>query len=195
MFFTTCRKYNVRRGVHYINNVNNFKIKLDKTMPFWPSNIFSLLEHNEDKLFLTSMMTTRNAYMSTKDCVFAKKIEQRQHREDIMKRKRKMIESCYLIWVAVVIVIVKHYFYNMIETSNQHMSFLTCSSSICMLYPFDLHIITYCIISYCNLYYQKYSNIRIFDHLFIAHSYNQIWIQCKFTQVTCSSICTILLLY
>ena len=44
-----------------------FKLSLDKTMCFWPSDVMEKLEIDDDRDYLLNMMSTRTAFMSTED--------------------------------------------------------------------------------------------------------------------------------
>ena len=74
------------------SRIDDFKNKLNTTMKFWPRDAMSRITIQEDKDFLTSMMSDRKATMGTVDIVLAnskQKIRDRQEKENARKRKEE----------------------------------------------------------------------------------------------------------
>ena len=81
------------------NTIDAFKLKLTTTMPFWPKDVFRML-NKEDELFLKDMMTKRTCTMAGEDKVFKKKEEakalRRKREQDFTeKEKARQMEDVY----------------------------------------------------------------------------------------------------
>lgn len=72
--------------------INDFKLKLDKTMPLWVSNALDVIPVPEDKQFLISMMGDRKATMAGVDKITAATVKKVQERK-LAELKRQTSEE------------------------------------------------------------------------------------------------------
>ena len=74
--------------------IDNFKKRIqDKTMKFWPRNVFKMIHNAEDKKFLQSMMTDRRATITGKDSTTRNREKRKQKRRHQETKRLKRYES------------------------------------------------------------------------------------------------------
>ena len=69
-----------RESVNCVSKINTFKDVLNLTMKFWPKNVMDLVDNDDDKRFLESMMTDRLLTIPPEDHAALEKIAKRVKR-------------------------------------------------------------------------------------------------------------------